>query len=184
MKQKIVEYEGKKYALVSDNKGDECDRCALRDKCNYNSGHLICQDDMGLSSEETIDHRLEELEGDPLTEQKMYDESQERTKTAGDRANDIAWCLVILLAATLIGGHTYSNFFIACAGGLLYMLLSALQAVWQGVAIWWFKNHHSDEVPTDYPEWIGGTAWVFYYLKMAVITAAVVYLAYSFLMLL
>ena len=64
------------------------------------------------------------------------------------------------------------------------MLLSALQAVWQGAAIWWFKNHHADDFPTDYPEWIGGTAWVFFYTKMAVIAAAVVYIAYSFLMLL
>ena len=182
MKQKIVEYEGKKYALVSDNEVRECERCALLDKC-HDKVNPICEYEMGFTSDEVFKHRLE-LVSDPLTEQKMYDESQERTKTAGDRANDIAWCLVILLAATLIGGHTYSNFFIACAGGLLYMLLSALQAVWQGAAIWWFKNHHADEVPTDYTEWIGGTAWVFYYLKMAVITAAVVYIAYSFLMLL
>lgn len=183
MKQKIVEYEGNKYVLVSDTAGDECERCALWDKC-HDKQVLICQDDMGLTYEETSYHRLEELKDEPLTEQKMYDEYQERTNTSGDRANDIAWCLVILLAAQLIGGKTYSNFFVACAGGLLYMLLSALQAVWQGSAIWWFKNHHADEAPTDYPEWIGGTAWVFYYLKMAVIAAAVVYIAYSFLMLL
>ena len=183
MKQKIFEFEGKKYALVIDNKEGECERCALREKCNNQPGTL-CQDEVGLTYEATIHHRFEELEDKSLTEQKMFDEYQERTKTAGDRANDIAWCLVILLAAQLIGGKTYSNFFVACAGGLLYMLLSALQAVWQGATIWWFKNHHADEVPTDYPEWIGGTAWVFYYLKMAVIAAAVVYIVYSFLMLL
>ena len=183
MKQKILEYEGKKYALVSENKEGECERCALRDKCQDYPG-LICQNVMGLTYEETAYHILAEVTDDTLTEQKMYDEYQERTKTAGDRANDIAWCLVILLAAQLIGGKTYSNFFVACAGGLLYMLLSALQAVWQGAAIWWFKNHHADEVPTDYPEWIGGVAWALYYLKMAVIAASVVYIAYSFLMLL
>ena len=183
MEPKIVEYEGKKYALVSDHEGNECDRCALRDKCHEKSG-LLCQDVMGFTDEEAIHHRLEELKDESLTEQKMQDEYQERTKTAGERANDIAWCLVILLAAQLIGCKTYSNFFVACAGGLLYMLLSALQAVWQGAAIWWFKNHHVDEVPTDYPGWIGGTAWVFFYTKMTVIVAAVVYITYSFLMLL
>ena len=183
MKEKIVEYEGKKYALVIDDNGDECGRCALRDKCSNQPGP-ICQDEMGFTYEDTIHHRLEILEDDVLTEQKMFDEYQERTETAGDRANDIAWCLVILLAAQLIGGKTYSNFFVACAGGLLYMLLSALQAVWQGAAIWWFKNHHANKVPTDYHEWIGGTACVFFYTKMAVITAAVVYIAYSFLRLL
>jgi hypothetical protein len=50
--------------------------------------------------------------------------------------------------------------------------------------MWWFKNHHSADFPTDYPEWIGGTAWVFFYLKMAVIAVAVAYIVYSFLMLL
>ena len=183
MKPKILEYEGKRYAFVGDNNGNECSRCALSDKC-YNQAGAICQDKLGLTYVETHQHRFEELTDDVLTEQKMCDEYQERTKTAVDRANDIAWCLVILLAAQLIGGKTYSNFFVACAGGLLYMLLSALQAVWQGAAMWWFKNHHADDFPTDYPEWIGGTAWVFFYTKMAVITAAVVYIVYSFLMLL
>ena len=183
MKQKILEYEGKRYAVVSDCEGDECQRCALREKCKSQPGTL-CKDKLGLTYVETHQHRFEELTDDVLTEQKMCDEYQERTKTAGERAIDIALCLVILLAAQLIGGKTYSNFFVACAGGLLYMLLSALQAVWQGAAMWWFKNHHADDFPTDYPEWIGGTAWVFFYTKMAVITAAVVYIVYSFLMLL
>lgn len=146
MEPKIIENEGKKYVLVIDNEKGECSRCALREKCNKLPEGTLCQDEVGLAYEETIHHRFEELEDDPLTEQKMYDKYQERTKTAGDRANDIAWCLVILLAAQLIGGKTYSNFFVACAGGLLYMLLSALQAVWQGAAIWWFKNHHADDM--------------------------------------
>ena len=183
MEPKILEYEGKRYAFVYDNEGDECQRCALRYKCQNQPGTL-CKDKLRLTYEEIHHHRLEELKDGSLTEQKMFDEYQERTKTAGERANDIAWCLVILLAAQLIGGKTYSNFFVACAGGLLYMLLSALQAVWQGAAMWWFKNHHADEVPTDYPEWIGAPALVFFYTKMAVIAVAVVYIAYSFLMLL
>lgn len=180
MKPKILEYEGKKYAFVSDYEGDECQRCALREKCKSQPG-AICKDELELTNREVFHRRFEELENEPLTEQKMHDEYQERTKTATDRANDIAYCLVILLASQLIGGKTYSNFFVACAGGLLYMLLSALQAVWQGASMWWFKNHHADEVPTDYPKWIGGPAWVFFYLKMAVITVAVAYIAYSFL---
>lgn len=182
MSKRIIEYHGKKYALVSDTEENECDRCALREACHEDSD-LICK--QFFTDDEVTDHRLVEVTDDMLTEQKMSDEAQEPViKTAVDRANDIAYCLVILLAATLIGGHTYDIFFVACAGALLYMLLSALQALWQGATIWWFKNHHSDEVPTDYPEWIGGTAWVFYYLKMAVITASVVYIAYSFLRLL
>jgi hypothetical protein len=180
MNKRIIEYQGKKYVLVSDTEGNECARCALNIVCG--NGDPVCH--QFFTEDEAADHRLVEVIDDVLTEQKMYDDYQERTKTAGDRANDIAWCLVILLAAQLIGGKTYSNFFVACAGGLLYMLLSALQAAWQGAAIWWFKNHHADEVPTDYPEWIGGPAWVLYYLKMAVIAAAVVHIAYSFLMLL
>lgn len=181
MSKRIIEYQGKKYALVSDTEGDECDRCALRGVCNED-GDLICK--QFFTDDEVTNHRLMEVTDDMLTEQKMCDEAQERIKTAVDRANEVAWCLVILLAAQLIGGHTYDIFFVACAGGLLYMLLSALQALWQGATIWWFKNHHADEVPTDYPEWIGGTAWVFYYLKMAVISASVVYIVCSFLRLL
>lgn len=181
MNKRIIVYQGRKYALVPDTKDNECERCALRYACHEDSD-IICG--QFFTDDEVINHRLAEVIDDVLTEQKMHDEYQERTKTAGDRANDIAWSLVILLAAQLIGGHTYSNFFVACAGGLLYMLLSALQSVWQGATIWWFKNHHADELPTDYPEWIGGTAWVFFYTKMAVIAAAVVYIAYSFLRLL
>ena len=181
MSKRIIEYQGKKYALVSDTEGDECDRCALREVCHGDSA-LICK--QFFTDDEVTNHRLMEVTDDMLTEQKMCDEAQERIKTAVDRANEIAWCMVILLAAQLIGGHTYDIFFVACAGALLYMLLSALQAVWQGATIWWFKNHHADDFPTDYPEWIGGTAWVLYYLKMAVITASVVYIAYSFLRLL
>ena len=181
MNKRIIEYQGKKYALVSDTEENECERCALREACHEDKD-LICK--QFFTDDEVTNHILVEVTDDMLTEQKMYDEYQERTKTAGDRANDIAWRLVILLAAQLIGGKTYSNFFVACAGGLLYMLLSALQAVWQGAAIWWFKNHHADDFPTDYPEWIGGTAWVFFYTKMAVLAAACIYIAYSFLRLL
>lgn len=91
MEPKIIENEGKKYVLVIDNEKGECSRCALREKCNKLPEGTLCQDEVGLAYEETIHHRFEELEDDPLTEQKMYDKYQERTKTAGDRANDIAW---------------------------------------------------------------------------------------------
>lgn len=87
MKPKILEYEGKKYALVRDNEERECSRCALREKCHNQPGAL-CRDKMGLTGEEFLHHRLEALEDELLTEQKMCDEYQERTKTAGDRAND------------------------------------------------------------------------------------------------
>mgnify|MGYP000650078339 CR=1 FL=1 len=110
MSKRIIEYQGKKYALVSDKEENECDRCALREVCHEDSD-LICK--QFFTDDEVTNHRLVEVTDDVLTEQKMYDEYQERTKTAGDRANDIAWCLVILLAAQLIGGKTYSNFFVA-----------------------------------------------------------------------
>lgn len=38
MKPKIVEYEGKKYALVIDKEENECSRCALQDKCYDHQG--------------------------------------------------------------------------------------------------------------------------------------------------
>lgn len=108
MKLKIVEYKGKKYALVSDNKERECSRCALRDKC-YEKPWAICQEELGLTYEETIKHRLEALEYESVTGQKVR---------------------------RISGAHQ------------------------------------------------GGMMWVFYYLKMGVIAAAVTYIAYSFLRLL
>ncbi len=71
------------------------------------------------------------------------------------------------------------------AGGICYMLLSALQALWQTVTFWIIKNRIKRDglLIDDYPQWVGGGAWVFYYIKMAVITATATYAFWHFIVL-
>ena len=177
MKPKIVEYEGKKYALVIDNEEGECSRCALRDKCNDNQGTL-CQDEVGLTYEETVHHRFEELKDESLTEQKI----QEHTKTANDRGDQLAWAFIVLLAGMMIGNHGYLECYVGAACGLAYLLLSMIQSAWQTIAIWIVKNRIKRDNLTieDYPEWVGGWAWVFWYTKIGLLTIGTIYVVYRF----
>ena len=181
MKQKIVEYEGKKYAFVSDSKVNECDRCALRDKCNSQED-LLCRDEMGIPEEEIFNHRFEELKGESLTEQKVYDDYQERRTTANDRGEQLAWAFIVLLAGMLIGNHGYLEYYVGAACGLAYLLLSMIQSAWQTVAIWIVKNRikRDNLAIEDYPEWVGGWAWVFWYLKIGLLTIGTIYVVYRF----
>lgn len=64
MEPKILEYEGKKYALVIDNREDECSRCALQEKCNELPEGTLCKDEIGLTDEEGTHHRFEEIATD------------------------------------------------------------------------------------------------------------------------
>ena len=181
MKPKIVEYEGKKYALVIDKEENECSRCALQDKCYDHQGN-ICQDEVGLTYEETVHHRFEEMKDEPLTEQKMYDDYQERSKTANDRGEQLAWAFIVLLAGMMIGNHGYLEYYVGAACGLAYLLLSMIQSAWQTVAIWIVKNRIKRDNRTleDYPEWVGGWAWVFWYTKIGLLTIGTIYVVYRF----
>ena len=118
----------------------------------------------------------------PLTEQAAYDEYQERSKTSGDRAEQLAWAMIALLAGQLIGGSKYAEFYVLGGAALLYLLLSTMQAVWQSVTIWLVKCRikHTGITLSDYPDWIGFGAWVFYWLKMIVIAIAAIYGASHF----
>ncbi len=115
--------------------------------------------------------------GQPLTEQAVYDEYQERSKTSGDRAEQLTWAMIVLLAGQLIGGSKYAEFYVLGGAALLYLLLSTMQYVWQSVAIWIVKCRikRTGITLSDYPDWVGFGAWVFYWLKMIVITAATIY---------
>lgn len=66
MEPKIIEYGGKKYALVIDNEEGECSRCVLREKCNKLPEGTLCQDEVGPAYEDTDHHRFEELKDEPL----------------------------------------------------------------------------------------------------------------------
>lgn len=74
-----------------------------------------------------------------LTEQDVYGLYQERSTTAGDRAEHLAWIFMLLLCAQLIGKSHYREFYIIGAGGIGYMWLSSLQAFYQAFASWLLK---------------------------------------------
>jgi len=119
----------------------------------------------------------------PLTEQAAYDDYQERSKTSGDRTEQLAWAMIVLLAGQLIGGSKYAEFYVLGGAALLYLLLSAMQSVWQSVTIWLIKCRikRTGITLNDYPDWVGFGAWVFYWLKMIVIAIAAIYGASHFI---
>ena len=175
------EYEGRRYRLVTDESGIECEHCPLNDKCSGEEIN-ICEDLFGEGN--CIGKRLEDVT-DLLTERQAYDDYQERTAKSGDRADQLAWAIVALLAAQLIGDQHYHEFYVMAAGALAYLLLSTLQSAWQGLAIWIVKQRISrGQRLTDYPSWVGGTAWVLYWLKLCALTAAALYGIVHFLRLL
>lgn len=120
-----------------------------------------------------------------LTEQEVYDYYQERSVTAGDRAEHLAWMFIIMLCAQLVGKSHFREFYIIAAGGIGYMLLSSLQALYQSFTSWLLKRRiKNGKLYCDYPQWIGGIAWAFYWVKITVITATSIYAVYHFLRLL
>ena len=85
--------------------------------------------------------------------------------------------MIVLLAGQLIGGSKYAEFYVLGGAALLYLLLSAMQSVWQSVTIWLVKCRikRTGIQLNDYPDWVGFGAWVFYWLKMIVIAIAAIY---------
>lgn len=191
--EKKVTIKGKTYRLVGD--GDECDRCALYLYCKneYKNDKLIktcfCEDEFGVDDAEGC--RFEEVHDndeltEELTEERAYEDYQERSAKSGDRAETLAWMMIALLFAQLVGSKHYHEFYIMGASAIAYMLLSVLQYVWQTLTMWLTKQRikRDGEPLSDYPEWVGFGAWVFYWLKMSAITAGAVYGAYHFMQLL
>ena len=148
----------------------------------------ILEDDLELVDPATEEVRQTAFEREdnadqPLTEQTAYDEYQERSKTSGDRAEQLAWAMIVLLAGQLIGGSKYAEFYVLGGAALLYLLLSTMQSVWQSVTIWLVKCRikRTGIRLNDYPDWVGFGAWVFYWLKMIVIALAAIYGASHFI---
>lgn len=122
---------------------------------------------------------------EPLKEQEAYRDYQERSNTSGERANQLAWAFIIILCAQFVGSNKYAEPYVMAAGGILYMLLSVVQSLWQAVSIWIVKQLiQKGQMYDDYPDWVGGGAWFFYYTKMIVITITSIYAVWSFLKLL
>ena len=142
----------------------------------------LLEDDIELVGPATEEARqtVFEREDDadqPLTEQAAYDEYQERSKVSGDRAEQLAWAMIVLLVGQLIGGSKYAEFYVLGGAALIYLLLSTMQYVWQSVTIWLvkFRIKRTGIVLSDYPDWVGFGAWVFYWLKMIIIAIATIY---------
>lgn len=149
---------------------------------------IVQESDLELVDPATYEARQPAFEREddadkPLTEQAAYDEYQERSKTSGDRAEQLAWAMIVLLAGQLIGGSKYAEFYVLGGAALLYLLLSTMQSVWQSVTIWLVKCRikHTGIQLSDYPDWVGFGAWVFYWLKMIVIAIGAIYGASHFI---
>lgn len=125
-------------------------------------------------------------EDNALTEQRAYDDYQERSATAGDRGSMLAWAFICTMLAQLIGSKYFREPYVLAAGGIAYLLLSTLQSLWQTVTIWLVKCRikRTGIELDDYPDWIGFGAWVFYWLKMIVLTATAIYAIVKFIALL
>ena len=193
MKEEIKEYaviiNGKKYEyLKSKREGATrtCEECALREKCRDYEDGIICgafglEDDSSSNFQLTEDATLIK-EPEYITEQKAYETYQERSHAANDRGEQLAWAFIVLLAGMMIGNHGYLEYYVGAACGLAYLLLSMIQSALQTVAIWIVKNRIKRDNLTieDYPEWVGGWAWVFWYLKIGLLTIGTIYVAYRF----
>lgn len=118
---------------------------------------------------------------DALTSDKVYDFYQERSVTAGSRADQLAWMFVIMMTGGLVSGHAFQTFSVCAALSAIYLLLSVIQAVWQTFTAWLFMRqiNRTDVKPSDYPSWVGGGAWLFFWLKMITISTAVWYFVHA-----
>ena len=173
-KENAIIVNGKKYVYTKVKPGiyeDACDSCALVETCSAKSDYCSA-----LGMEEDSEGCFQLSEGD-VTEQAAYDEYQERSKVSGDRAEQLAWAMIVLLVGQLIGGSKYAEFYMLGGAALLYLLLSVMQSVWQSVTIWLvkFRIKRTGIVLSDYPDWVGFGAWVFYWLKMIIIAIATIY---------
>lgn len=118
-----------------------------------------------------------------VTEEKVYDYYQERSVTAGSRADQLAWMFVLMMTGGLISGNAFKTFSVCTALSAIYVFFSIMQAVWQTFTSWIFKQRikRADVMPEDYPWWVGSGAWLFFWLKMISISTAAIYFAHSIL---
>jgi hypothetical protein len=181
--------DGKKYEYKKtkyDGAYKTCADCALKKECDEYADGLLCGA-LGEDEDSTSNFQLTE-DAAPIqnqkniSEQKAYDDYQDASLRSKERGDQLAWAFIVLLVGMMIGDHSYLEFYVGAACALAYMLLSTLQSVWQTVAIWIIKNcikRHNLTIE-DYPQWVGGWAWVFYYSKIALLTIGAIYVVWRF----
>jgi hypothetical protein len=187
-KEIAIVIDGKKYEYLKskyDGASKTCEDCALREMCKDYEDGIICGA-LGVDSDSSSNFQLvgdaPQAEPQTITEDKAYDDYQERSNTANDRGEQLAWAFIVLLAGMMIGNHGYLEYYVGAACGLVYLMLSMIQSAWQTIAIWIIKNRIKRDNLTieDYPEWVGGWAWVFWYTKIGLLTIGTIYVAYRF----
>lgn len=191
-KETAVIIDGKKYEYLKskhDGATKTCEDCALREMCKDYEDGIICGA-LGIDSDSSSNFQLVGdatlAEPQTVTDEQAYKDYQERSQTAGDRGNMLAWAFVCTMFAQLIGSKYFREPYVLAAGGIAYLMLSTMQAWWQTVALWIIKCRIKSKNLriNDYPDWVGGGAWVFYWLKMIVITVTSIYAIVKFIALL
>lgn len=191
-KETAVIIDGKKYEYLKskhDGATKTCEDCALREMCHDYEDGIICGA-LGVDSDSSSNFQFvgdaAPAEPHTVTEEQAYKDYQERSQTAGDRGNMLAWAFVCTMFAQLIGSKYFREPYVLAAGGIAYLMLSTMQAWWQTVALWIIKCRIKSKnlCINDYPDWVGGGAWVFYWLKMIVITVTSIYAIVKFIALL
>ena len=178
-KETAIIMDGKKYEYRKgkyNGATEACEACALREKCKENESDVLCNA-LGVAQDSTSNFQLVDNDDEGVNEEKVYNYYQERSVTAGSRADQLAWMFIIMMTGGLISGHAYETFSVCAALSAIYLFFSIMQAVWQTFTSWLFLQmiKDSDTMPDDYPAWVGGGAWLFFWLKMITISGAVFY---------
>ncbi len=113
-----------------------------------------------------------------ITEEIANREYQERSDAVNDRGTILSIMLVSFMVGPLFSGNVFDFTLLPGVLGMLYMLLSMLQAFWQTVTVSLFKWYmvRTKKTYTNYPSFIRRGAWVMFVLKNIVLVVAVVYL--------
>lgn len=117
-----------------------------------------------------------------MTIEEVQQEYFDKSEKANEVGNQVAWMLLLVLAALLVSGKIYMEILLAGAFAVLAMWLGVIQRLWQAWTIWLFKRKMEClkvYKPNIYPRYIRNGSWVIYWLKMAALTAAVWCFAYG-----
>jgi hypothetical protein len=186
-KENAIIIDGKKYEYRETKypTGREtCENCALHEQCAKLEDSVLC-DAFDIADNNTWNFQIAgdnvQTGDDCLTSDKVYDFYQERSVKAGERADQLAWMFIVMMTGGLISGHAFQTFSVCAALSVLYLLLSVMQAVWQTFTSWIFMRQieRTDIKPSDYPSWVGGGAWLFFWLKKITIATAVCYFVHA-----
>jgi len=176
-KQTAVIIDGKKYEYRTGKYNDAteaCEVCALREQCKNSESDVLCSP-LGKIQDSTGNFQLVGEDGE-VTEPMVYDFYQKSAANAANRADQLAWMFIVMMTGGLISGHAFQTFSVCAALSAIYMLLSVMQSVWHVFTCWLFKRQlkKAEVMPNDYPVWVRAS-WLFFWLKMISISAAVCY---------